>query len=431
MRLKKSIFGFCSLSVVLLFFPMHSIAEDKTQKDEILVNALQQGQINKVMTILDEGGNPNAMNKYGWSLLSIAAGNNNKEMTEMLINKGADVNAKNNAGISILHTVSNGEIANILISKGANINAKDKDGRTPLHWAANFNHKLVAKLLVTKGADINVKDKQGITPRVCAFVFDHKEIRSLLKNIEVESTKFSTNTHQKPLHIAKVFDDYVFPEDIAFVKQSSTILPSDDKPSTCTIGKGPVDWLDKYIFKMVRADFIDKNGLKATDDEILEMQESQDQFMMQDKKDRIKRLEEINRKLKNTSLSKEEKKNLEDYQQTLQNLDEFDKEEEKIKYKASIVELRKINAPWIEIWKFNKAAYQKYGGTVGITKFGPVPAGAIKSLLEDYRKQGYFEIYEQSLNKAFWKKYSEEPEIIAKPGQIDFTPFWIKNKRNR
>ena len=154
-------------------------------------------------------------------------------------------------------------------------------------------------------------------------------------------------------------------------------------------------------------------------------------FMEKDSIDKKKRLVDIERKLLNSSLSKQDRKHLEDRRETLQSLSEFDKEEEKIKHQPSIEELKKINGPWIEIWKFNKAVYQKYGGIVGITKFGPVPTGAIKSLLKYYQKQGHFEIYNKDLNYAFWKKYSEKPRFIAKPEQIDFTPFWKKSNPDK
>jgi ankyrin repeat protein len=58
------------------------------------------------------------------------------------------------------------EIANLLIFKGADVNAKAKDthGGTPLHWAAFFGKPKMAKLLIEASAEINAKDNHGFTP---------------------------------------------------------------------------------------------------------------------------------------------------------------------------------------------------------------------------------------------------------------------------
>jgi ankyrin repeat protein len=44
------------------------------------------------------------------------------------------------------------------------INARTKEGLTPLRIAAQFGHKDVAELLLAKGADVNTKDEDGYTP---------------------------------------------------------------------------------------------------------------------------------------------------------------------------------------------------------------------------------------------------------------------------
>ena len=43
------------------------------------------------------------------------------------------------------------------------VNAKD-DGRTPLSYAASWGDEEIAELLIAKGADVNAKDEDGTTP---------------------------------------------------------------------------------------------------------------------------------------------------------------------------------------------------------------------------------------------------------------------------
>jgi len=54
-----------------------------------------------------------------------------------------------------------------LLNKGANVNARDslRDNWTPLHWAAYKGHEAVAVLLVRRGADVSAREsKNGGTP---------------------------------------------------------------------------------------------------------------------------------------------------------------------------------------------------------------------------------------------------------------------------
>ena len=112
----------------------------------------------------------NAKNNDGWSPLHSAANQGQKEITELLIAKGADVNAKEGVGRGTpLHYAAysgHKEIAELLIANGANVNAKMDNGFTSLHWAAiapnaHEGHKEVAELLIANGADVNAKDRVG------------------------------------------------------------------------------------------------------------------------------------------------------------------------------------------------------------------------------------------------------------------------------
>jgi ankyrin repeat protein len=49
-----------------------------------------------------------------------------------------------------------------LIKKGADVNVKEVENRTPLHWAIWNNPKL-ASVLIDKGADIRARDEHGDT----------------------------------------------------------------------------------------------------------------------------------------------------------------------------------------------------------------------------------------------------------------------------
>ena len=110
-----------------------------------LRKACKKGDIEAVKQHLAAGADVNAGGVFGKTPLHLAALNDHKEIAELLIAKGADVNAKQAVeGETPLHLATwDGykEIAELLINNGADVNAKDEDGRTPLDWAKEITNR--------------------------------------------------------------------------------------------------------------------------------------------------------------------------------------------------------------------------------------------------------------------------------------------------
>lgn len=87
--------------------------------------------------------------------LHYAVFHGNLEITEYLIEKGADVNARNRNSDTPLHLAAmngNVDIAKILLKHNADVNAKNNEGKTALDYATNNNHQELVELLLAHGA---------------------------------------------------------------------------------------------------------------------------------------------------------------------------------------------------------------------------------------------------------------------------------------
>ncbi|MCL7390365.1 MAG: ankyrin repeat domain-containing protein [Thaumarchaeota archaeon] len=108
------------------------------------------------------------------------------EEVRRLLDKGADVNARNDWWETPLHHAANGghlSVVKLLVERGADINARDINGWTPLHYAAQNGYLDVIEFLVEKGADVDAKNKDGGTPLDLAKKKKHWDIVNFLDAI--------------------------------------------------------------------------------------------------------------------------------------------------------------------------------------------------------------------------------------------------------
>lgn len=96
----------------------------------------------------------------------------NKDVLKYLIEKGADVNAQNNEGNSLIFNSVFAEGTEILLKAGASPHILNKKGESALHHAAKRNDLEICLLLMKYGADVNLEDENIKKPAdLCTFSF--------------------------------------------------------------------------------------------------------------------------------------------------------------------------------------------------------------------------------------------------------------------
>ncbi len=84
----------CQVSAALLLLIVGGFANAADPKREALWAAVRSGDVKAVQEALDKGADVNARNEYGVSALWIAAGKGKRDVVELLVQHGADVNAR-------------------------------------------------------------------------------------------------------------------------------------------------------------------------------------------------------------------------------------------------------------------------------------------------------------------------------------------------
>lgn len=160
--------------------------------DELFVELCEKGTVQGIRIALSNGANPNARGgEYGRTAL-IAALDNDLEVLSILLDAGADVNARDNNAVTALMVASteNPEAVSLLLEAGADVNAKTGWGMTALMIAASLNKTPeILSLLLNAGADIDARDRNNSTALMFAVLNNpNPDILSFLLNAGADIT---------------------------------------------------------------------------------------------------------------------------------------------------------------------------------------------------------------------------------------------------
>jgi ankyrin repeat protein len=130
----------------------------------------------------------NTRDKDGTTAVMAAAVRGHKDVVEVLVSKGADVNAQNMDGHTALMFAYNGrnQVASLLdkYSEYVTKDAESNDNSTLIIQKALETHTSIVDLLVRHGADVSLKDNKGNV----AVDFDYKPKAADSVELNIEGT---------------------------------------------------------------------------------------------------------------------------------------------------------------------------------------------------------------------------------------------------
>jgi ankyrin repeat protein len=152
-----------------------------------LFEAAATGQTARVRALV--AANPDLLNSYapdGFFPLALAVFFGHVDTVAALLDAGADVNRQSRESMKItpLHSASAArrlDLARLLLARGADPNARAEAGFTPLHSAAGSGQIDLAALLLSAGADISRTDDRGRTPLALAMEGTHEAMAVFLR----------------------------------------------------------------------------------------------------------------------------------------------------------------------------------------------------------------------------------------------------------
>src|SRR5882762_5702509 len=203
-------------AVATLSLAVLTLTAQAQTKEAALADAIAKKQKDAVATLIEQGADFNALHEGATPLYraTLAA---DVEIVELLLSRGADVNAPSNdrdlplrtanrfanaqgafetveglmaasAGrntrtaekLTPLHAAYAVQIIRTLLARGARVDARDSAGNTPLFWAGLGYNQSGAELLLQRGADINARNNGGLSALDAASAMGHSMLRTWL-----------------------------------------------------------------------------------------------------------------------------------------------------------------------------------------------------------------------------------------------------------
>lgn len=158
-----------------------------TEEDRVafFVNHARNGEIAEITQNLVEGQNIDQVDSLGQSALIAAVSHNSLDVVKLLLDHKANPNLPDGSGWTPLiygaYFGGSAELLTELLNHGADINARNDRGVTALFLASATGHEDQVKFLLAHGADSSIASTAGYTPLRIAQLRGQGKVVALLQ----------------------------------------------------------------------------------------------------------------------------------------------------------------------------------------------------------------------------------------------------------
>ena len=151
--------------------------------NDSLVQCVAEDKADEVALFFAAGFSPDTKDKKGIPLICIASRNGHLDTLKLLLRSGAQVNliAEDRGSNALFDSAlgRNKDIVEVLIEAGADMNIQSKDGQTALVVVVGTGDEDIVEMLVKAGANPDIKDALGVSARKYASIFDNKKMLAM------------------------------------------------------------------------------------------------------------------------------------------------------------------------------------------------------------------------------------------------------------
>jgi len=175
-----------------------NFADDRIQRSTPLQIAAIKGFVRIVEVLLEAGADVNARASNGETALAFAVTLQNSPIVNILLKAGADRNAQHGSEawtpLMIAVAVQDAQFVNALLEAGADVDTHNQNGQTALVLACGLGQFAAVDCLLKNDANVESRDRNGQIPLQHAVLHGDPAICELLLNYGAELEEIDTRT---------------------------------------------------------------------------------------------------------------------------------------------------------------------------------------------------------------------------------------------